>query len=1277
MSTQSTDGDGRVRGEASDGDSDEVAPESTFPVPGTDPNAVVPERDLAPPVLERALAERILLLDGAMGTSIQARGLAEADFRGQRFAGWTSDLRGNNDLLSLTQPALIADIHREFLQAGADILQTNSFNATRVALADYGMADLAEEINHAAAQLAVAEAREFAAAGGQPKWVAGVLGPTNRTASLSPSVENPGARNITFDELVVAYGEAVRGLVRGGVDVLMIETVFDTLNARAAVFALESTFADLGRRLPVLISGTITDASGRTLSGQTPEAFWHSLRHARPLAFGLNCALGPKELRPYLEVLAKHADCAVSAHPNAGLPNPFGGYDETPEAMAEHIGAWARAGFVNIVGGCCGTTPQHIAAIKDVVDGVPPRRAPASRDACLLSGLEAMSVDASSLFINVGERANVTGSAAFKRLIVAKDYDGALAVARQQVANGAQIIDINMDEGLLDASAEMCHFLRLIAAEPDICRVPIMIDSSRWDVIETGLKNVQGKSIVNSISLKSGPEEFLRHAHLCRRYGAAVVVMAFDEAGQAETASRRVEICTRAYRLLVDEAGFDPRDIIFDPNVFALATGMPEHNNYGVAFLEAVAAIKRELPGALVSGGLSNVSFSFRGNNIVREAVHAVFLYHAIQAGLDMAIVNAGQLGLYDDIPEALRDAIEDVVFNAREDATERLLAVAEHYRGSAQQHEEIDEVWRERAVDERLQYALVTGIAEYIESDTEEALHALGSALTVIEGPLMDGMNIVGERFGAGKMFLPQVVKSARVMKRAVAWLEPHLAADAAGMRSAGKIVLATAKGDVHDIGKNIVSVVLQCNGYEVIDLGVMVPAERILETARREHVDLVGVSGLITPSLEEMRHLASEMQRLEYSVPLLIGGATTSKMHTAVKIAPRYSAPVVYVADASRSVTTASRLLGSERDTFTASLANEYELLRERFEARMQRRETLSLAAARSNRLSFDWDGYVPPAPATGCGVRTIPSMSVDTLRELIDWTPFFATWQLRSKYPRVLNHPRYGEQAQKLFADANRMLDHWSATDCVGAAGVFGIFPAASDGDDIWIHAEAEGRQCRHSVLGLRQQGAQRDGQPNLCLSDFVAPHTVAINDYVGAFAVTAGIGVEALVAQYESEHDLYKAMLAKALADRLAEAFAEWMHRDVRMRAWGYAADESLDNIALIRERYRGIRPAPGYPANPDHYQKCQIWELLDVEAATGITLTETLAMRPAASVSGWYFSHPSARYFGVGKLERDQVEDFAGRAGITLTDAERRFAADLAYEPEAAARMQVA
>ena len=1226
------------------------------------------------------LQQRILVLDGGMGTMIQSHGLQEADYRGQRFAQWKVDLRGNNDLLSLTRPDIIGDIHKAYLEAGADIIETNTFNATSIAMADYEMESLVTELCESSAQLARAAADHYSQlTPDHPRYVAGVLGPTNRTASLSPDVEDPGFRNISFDQLVAAYCESARALIAGGVDLLMIETIFDTLNAKAAIFAVEQTFEDLGTRLPLMISGTITDASGRTLSGQTTEAFWHSVRHARPISIGLNCALGPKELRQYIADLSDIADTYISAHPNAGLPNAFGGYDESAQSMATQAAEWSASGLVNIVGGCCGTTPAHIRAIRDAVDGITPRSIPDINPACRLSGLEPCTINSDSLFVNVGERTNVTGSAIFKNLIVEENYEAALGVARQQVENGAQIIDINMDEGLLDSVAEMHRFLNLIASEPDISRVPIMIDSSRWEVIETGLKCVQGKSVVNSISLKAGETEFIEQAKLCLRYGAAVVVMAFDEDGQADTVQRKVEICARAYNILVDHVGFAPEDIIFDPNIFAIATGMDEHNDYANAFIEATRAIKQRLPGSLVSGGLSNVSFSFRGNNPVREAIHAVFLYHAIQVGMDMGIVNAGQLAIYADIPENLRNAVEDVVLNRNQDATERLLAIAEEYRDSGKTKTQETQDWRNWPVNQRLQHALVKGIADHILADTAEAMEQVSSPLDLIEGPLMDGMNVVGDLFGSGQMFLPQVVKSARVMKKSVGWLEPLMEAQKATSRkSQRRIVLATAKGDVHDIGKNIVSVVLQCNGFEVIDLGVMVHAETIFQAAREHDADIIGISGLITPSLEEMSHVAKEMQRQRFSIPLLIGGATTSKMHTAVKIDPHYSHPVVYVADASRSVAVVRQLLSqTKREPFLQSLKQEYDHYRERFAAKIEKRQFLSLAVARANKLETDWKTYLPPMPQKP-GVQVLENFPIEVLIDYIDWTPFFHTWDLRAKYPRVLEHEQFGEQARQLFDDAQVMLKSFIESGTIKANAVFGLFPANSvDDDDIEVYADESRQDILSRIVGLRQQTVHPTDRPNLSLSDFIAPRDSGVNDTIGAFAVTAGIGLDRLVQEYEQEHDVYNSMMAKALTDRLAEAFAEYLHEQVRKDHWGYANEEMLDATGLIKEQYRGIRPAPGYPANPDHSQKELIWKLLDVEQSSGICLTETLAMLPAASVSGWYFSHPEAKYFGVGKIDRDQLVDYAERQSITHEIAEIRLAPNLGYQTESSEQKRVA
>ena len=1216
-----------------------------------------------------AMNQRILILDGGMGTQIQPYGLQEEDYRGERFADWQHDLKGNNDLLSMTRPDVISEIQRNYLEAGADLLETNTFNANSISLADYGMESLAAEMNIAATRIARELCDEFTAKDpSKPRFVVGVLGPTNRTASISPDVNDPGFRNVDFDTLRDSYAEATAALIEAGADLLMIETSFDTLNAKAAAFAVLDHFEQHGVRLPLIISGTITDASGRTLSGQTVEAFWNSVRHAKPLAISLNCALGPKELRPHIEELSNIADTFISTHPNAGLPNAMGGYDETPAQMAEEIGRWAQNGWLNIVGGCCGTTPDHIRAIGEAVSAHAPRGLPEVEPACRLSGMEAFNITAESLFCNVGERTNITGSARFKKLILNEDYETALSVAAQQVENGAQIIDVNMDEGLLDSAAAMKRFLNLLAAEPDIARVPLMIDSSDWNVIETGLKCVQGKAVINSISLKEGEAAFRKHASLAMKYGAAVVVMAFDEEGQADTTERKVEICSRAYHLLVDDIGFAAEDIIFDPNIFAVATGIEEHNDYGIAFIEATRQIKEKLPHAMVSGGVSNVSFSFRGNNPVREAIHAVFLYHAIRAGMDMGIVNAGQLAIYEEIPEALREAVEDVVLNRRDDATDRLLAIAEDYRGDGKAREKEDEAWRSLPVAERLDYALVKGIADFIEADTEEARLQAERPLDVVEGPLMDGMNRVGDLFGEGKMFLPQVVKSARVMKKAVATLLPYMEEEKAQSKSNNKLILmATVKGDVHDIGKNIVGVVLQCNGYDIIDLGVMVPAQKIIETAREKNVDAIGLSGLITPSLEEMSHLAREVQREGLNIPILIGGATTSKMHTAVKIAPHYEYPVVYVADASRSVGVANQLFSDKlRGDFVAALDSEYDALRERFANRDGAANLIGPEDARKNHLKTDWAKQTLTAPNKP-GVHRFENFPLETLRDFIDWTPFFHTWELPGKYPRILDDKKFGEQARELFSDANTMLDELIAGKKLQANGIAAVVPANSVGhDDINVYANEERKELIGTFYNLRQETQFGDDRPNLSLGDYVAPAGEGLNDYIGMFAVTAGLGLDEIVAEFEANNDIYRSIMAKALADRLAEAFAEWLHREVRREIWGYAADESLDHDALVKEQYQGIRPAPGYPANPDHRQKELIWELLNVEAETGIALTESLAMTPAASVSGLYFSHPESRYFGIGKLSREQVNDYAKRQGQEPDLSERWLATHLSY-----------
>ena len=1218
--------------------------------------------------LEGLLADRILVLDGAMGTMVQRHRLTEADYRGERFAEWPVDLKGNNDLLVLTRPDLIAGIHEAYLVAGADILETSTFNSTRVSMADYRMEALVPELNRDAARLARAVADRFEAAEpGRWRYVAGVLGPTNRTASISPDVNDPGARGITFDELVAAYREAAAALLEGGADLLLVETIFDTLNAKAALFAIEAVCDAAGHRVPVMISGTITDASGRTLSGQTTEAFWHSVMHTRPLSIGLNCALGAAQLRQYVQDLARAAPVYVSAHPNAGLPNAFGEYDESPETMAVTLREFATSGLVNIVGGCCGTTPDHIRAIADAVAGVPPRRRPEVEPRCRLSGLEPLTIGPTTNFVNIGERTNVTGSRRFAKLVTEGRYPEALEVARQQVANGAQLLDVNMDEGMLDSAAAMTTFLNLLAAEPDISRVPVMIDSSKWEVIEAGLKCVQGRGVVNSISLKEGEAEFLRQARLVRRYGAAVIVMAFDETGQAETVERKVAICRRAFRLLIEEAGFDSTEIIFDPNIFAVATGIAEHDGYAVAFIEATGRIKAACPGVLVSGGVSNVSFSFRGNEPVREAIHSVFLYHAIRAGMDMGIVNAGQLAIYEDLPGELRERVEDVVLNRRPDATERLLAIAD----SVQARETGQQgalAWREAPVRDRLIHALVHGITDQIEADVAEALAELERPIRVIEGPLMDGMNVVGDLFGAGKMFLPQVVKSARVMKRAVAWLIPHLERErAAGteVSRAGKILLATVKGDVHDIGKNIVAVVLQCNNYEIHDLGVMVPCATILETARREAVDAIGLSGLITPSLEEMARVAEEMERAGFDLPLLIGGATTSRLHTAVKIAPRYHGPVVHVLDASRAVGIAGQLLGAgTRDRFAAGVRAEYDTLRRERAVRADPARRVRYEEARANRLTLAWQ----PAPTpTFTGTRTFDDYPLGELIERIDWTPFFQTWELKGRFPAILEDPAAGDSARTLYADARALLDRILRDRLLSARAVIGFWPAHAEGDDIRLFANRRRHDPVATIHTLRQQMRRPPGTPNLALADYVAPRESGVPDMVGGFALTAGIGLDRLVAEFEAKQDDYNAILAKALADRLAEAFAERLHERVRREFWGYAPDESFNNDALIAEAYQGIRPAPGYPACPDHTEKATLFRLLDAEAAIGVQLTESYAMWPAAAVSGWYFWRPEARYFGVGRIGRDQVEDYARRKGMDLATAERWLAPVLGYE----------
>jgi len=1244
--------------------------------------------------LRDLLARRILILDGAMGTMIQRYRLSEEDFRGldrtRRFAEHPVDVRGNNDLLALTRPEFVQQVHEEYLTAGADIISTNTFGGTRIAQADYQLGDVSYEINVAAARIAKAAAAKFDSTQ-RPRFVAGSMGPTPKTASISPDVNDPGARNVTFDELASAYGEQARGLLDGGADLLLIETIFDVLNAKAAIFAVETEFerrATLGLpRCPLIISGTVTDASGRILSGQTVPAFWNSVRHARPLAIGLNCALGAALMRPYIEELATIADTFVSCYPNAGLPNPMSetGFDETPEITSRLLQDFAQAGFVNLAGGCCGTTPEHIRAIARVIDGVPPRpvrstaaSADTSRYALRLSGLEPLTIGDDALFVNVGERTNVTGSKAFARLILNEQFEDAVAVARQQVESGAQIIDVNMDEAMLDSARAMTRFLNLIASEPDIARVPVMIDSSKWSVIEAGLKCVQGKSVVNSISLKEGEKEFLQHARLCRRYGAAVIVMAFDEQGQADTFERKVGICRRTYDLLTSVVGFPPQDIIFDPNIFAIATGIEEHNNYAVDFIEATRWIKHHLPHAKVSGGVSNVSFSFRGNDHVREAIHTVFLYHAIRAGMTMGIVNAGQLGVYEDLDPDLRARVEDVVLNRRPDAGERLVQFAEQIKAGGKERKE-DLAWREAPVEKRLSHALVHGITNFIVADTEECRAAVaargGRPIEVIEGPLMDGMNIVGDLFGAGKMFLPQVVKSARVMKQAVAHLVPYIeaekAASGAAARAKGKVVIATVKGDVHDIGKNIVSVVLQCNNFDVVNLGVMVPAEKILQAARDENADMIGLSGLITPSLEEMQHVAREMQRQEFSMPLLIGGATTSRVHTAVKIAPHYTrGPVIHVVDASRSVAVCQRLASEDgAQKFLADIKSEYERVREQHAAK-RGPELISLAQARANATRIDWTGYAPPRPKF-VGRRLFRNFDLAMIARYIDWGPFFQTWDLHGPFPAILADDVVGEHARQVFAEGEKMLERAIAERWLTANAAVGFYPAASVGDDIEIYTDESRKSVLFTWHGLRQQTRKpmRDGvvNPNQCLADFIAPKDSDseeyIADYIGLFAVTSGIGLATRTAGFQSKHDDYGAIMLQAIADRLAEAFAELMHERVRRDLWGFAADESLSTDALINEQYRGIRPAPGYPACPEHSVKAKMFEALG-GGEIGMALTENYAMSPASSVSGFYFSHPQAKYFNVGRIGRDQLEDLARRKRESVAELERWLAPNL-------------
>ena len=1225
--------------------------------------------------LQKAARERILIIDGAMGTQIQGLGFDEAHFRGDRFAACACHQQGNNDLLILTQPQAIEEIHYRYAMAGADILETNTFSSTRIAQADYQMENAVYDLNRDGARLARRAALRAEKEDGRRRFVAGAIGPTNRTASISPDVNNPGYRAVTFDDLRIAYGEQIDGLIDGGADIILIETIFDTLNAKAAIFACEERFAEKGIRLPVMISGTITDLSGRTLSGQTPSAFWYSVRHADPFTIGLNCALGADAMLPHLQELSGVADTFICAYPNAGLPNEFGQYDETPADMARHVAEFAREGLINVIGGCCGSTPEHIRAIAEAVSGFAPRTVPEHKPLMSLAGLEPFVLTKDIPFVNVGERTNVTGSAKFRKLITAGDYAAALAVARDQVENGAQIIDINMDEGLIDSGRAMVEFLNLIAAEPDIAKVPVMIDSSKFEIIEAGLKCVQGKAVVNSISLKEGEEKFLEQARLLRNYGAAVVIMAFDEQGQADSYERKVEISERAYKLLTEEVNFPPEDIIFDPNIFAVATGIEEHNNYGVDFIEATRTIRERMPLVHISGGVSNLSFSFRGNEPVREAMHAVFLYHAIQAGMDMGIVNAGQLAVYESIDPDLREACEDVVLNRRADATERLLDVAERYRGAAGKEAKAQDLaWREWPVEKRLEHALVNGITEFIDADTEEARLQAKRPLDVIEGPLMAGMNVVGDLFGSGKMFLPQVVKSARVMKQAVAVLLPYMEEEkrrngGEGRQSAGKVLMATVKGDVHDIGKNIVGVVLACNNYEIIDLGVMVPATRILETAVAEKVDIIGLSGLITPSLDEMAHVASEMERQGFDIPLLIGGATTSRVHTAVKIHPRYErGQAIYVTDASRAVGVVSSLLSPEaKSGYVDTIRAEYAKVAAAHARSELEKKRLPLARARENAEKLDWTHYRPKRPSF-LGTRSFDHYDLAELARYIDWTPFFQTWELKGRFPAILEDEKQGEAARHLWADAQAMLAKIIEEKWFRPRAVIGFWPANTVGDDIRLFTDETRAQELATFFTLRQQLSKRDGRPNVALSDFVAPLGSGIEDYVGGFVVTAGFEEIAIAERFERANDDYSSILVKALADRFAEAFAERMHERVRREFWGYAPDENFTNDELVSEAYGGIRPAPGYPAQPDHTEKDTLFRLLDAEAQTGVTLTEGYSMWPGSSVSGLYIGHPASYYFGVAKVERDQVQDYAARKGMPVEEVERWLGPVLNYMP---------
>ncbi|UZE97890.1 methionine synthase [Alkalimarinus alittae] len=1222
--------------------------------------------------LYEALNNRILILDGAMGTMIQGYKFSEEDYRGTRFSAHPSDLKGNNDLLSITQPDIIKTIHQQYLDAGADILGTNTFNSTVVSQADYGMEELVYELNFESAKLAreVADQQTLITPE-KPRFVAGAVGPTSRTASISPDVNNPGYRNVTFQELVDNYYLAVKALCEGGVDIILIETIFDTLNSKAAIYATQQFFIDSGTELPIMISGTITDASGRTLSGQTAEAFWLSVSHAKPLSVGLNCALGADALRPYIEELSKKSNVLISAYPNAGLPNEFGEYDQTPEEMADIVKSFAEDGFVNLIGGCCGSSPEHIKAIADAVAPFSPHKIPDIKPALKLSGLEAFTFDENALFINVGERTNVTGSAKFLRLIKEEQFEEALDVARQQVENGAQIIDINMDEGMLESKEAMNKFLKLIASEPDISKVPIMVDSSKWDVIEEGLRCIQGKAVVNSISLKEGEAEFIEKAKSCMRYGAAAVVMAFDEDGQADTFERKTEICKRSYDVLTS-IGFPPQDIIFDPNIFAIATGIDEHSNYAVDFIEATAWIKQNLPYASISGGVSNVSFSFRGNNPVREAIHSVFLYHAIKAGMNMGIVNPGQLVIYDDIDPILKERVEDAVLNRREDSTDRLLEIADNYRGDGVQQKKEDLAWRDFSVKKRLEHALVKGITTYIIEDTEAARLEADRPIHVIEGPLMDGMNVVGDLFGEGKMFLPQVVKSARVMKQAVAHLLPFIEAEKGeATKAKGKILMATVKGDVHDIGKNIVGVVLQCNNFEVIDLGVMVPCETILKRAKEENVDIIGLSGLITPSLDEMVHVAKEMQREGFEIPLMIGGATTSKAHAAVKIEPRFKNDIaIYVSDASRSVAVSTSLLSDTmKPEFVKGIREEYEGVRERRKNRAAKTPLLTYKEAINRQFKTDWDNYTPPAP-TFTGLKTFVDYPLEELIAYIDWTPFFIAWDLAGKYPKILSDEKVGEAATSLFNDAQTMLKKMIDEKLLTARAVIGFWPANTvNSDSIELYSDDARTECFQTLHHLRQQTDKATEKPNYSLADFIAPKESGKQDYIGGFVVTAGIGAEELAKNYQDNNDDYNSILVKALADRLAEAFAERMHERVRKEFWGYANQEALDNQDLIKERYKGIRPAPGYPACPEHTEKGSLFKILDATANSGVELTDHYAMMPASSVSGFYYSHPESSYFAVGRINRDQVASYAKRKNMSLKEAERWLSPNLAYEAD--------